>query len=78
MKTVEEVVPVRVWPWSGAPAEYRSLSEHGGDEDWVAFIPAESAHLWFGWMEEGTAFGCCSVSEHVFANGSIVRIGAHA
>lgn len=68
---------IRVWRFEDAPAKYRRLSEHGGDEDWLAFIPQALAHDYIGWMAEGTAFGCCSVSEHP-VEGGLVRIGAHA
>lgn len=29
-----------VWLWREAPAEYRALSRHGGDEDYVIVCPA--------------------------------------
>jgi hypothetical protein len=66
---------IRVWRWSDAPKAYCELSRHGGDEDWVAFVPKPISQPL--WMESGTAFGCCAVSEHnVF--GGTVYIGAHA
>lgn len=40
-KTSESVI--KLWPWSDAPEEYRALSDHGGDEDWVMLIPADMA-----------------------------------
>jgi hypothetical protein len=66
-----------VWPFYDAPDEYMRLSPHGGDEDWLAFIPDRLSDRWIGWMEEGSSFGCSSVSEHK-VEGGIVRIGAHA
>lgn len=71
---------IRVWRWEDAPEELKSLSRHGGDEDWVALIPPKLANEWIGWMEEGTAFGCCDVSEHAHPElpGYVVKIGAHA
>jgi hypothetical protein len=69
---------IQVWRWEDAPAEYRALSPHGGDEDWVARIPPRFTDTWIGWMEPGTPFGCCDVSEHPQPDGSLVRIGAHA
>jgi hypothetical protein len=66
-----------VWRWEDAPDEYRNLSEHGGDEDYVAFIPLALEGHWIGWLEEGQSFGCCSVSEHRLRDGT-VKIGAHA
>jgi hypothetical protein len=29
----------KIWTFFDAPPEYRQLSGHGGDEDWVVFIP---------------------------------------
>lgn len=66
-----------VWRFDAAPAELRALSKHGGDEDWVLLAPKEEAlDIW--WAQEGGAFGCCSVSEHILDDGSVVMIGAHA
>lgn len=69
---------VQVWRFYDAPPELRALSPHGGDEDWLALIPAALAGDWFPWMESGGPFGCCDVSEHVLDGGAIVRIGAHS
>ncbi len=69
---------IRVWRWRDAPEDLRLLSPHGGDEDWVALIPSVLEDKWVPWAEDGTAFGCCSVSEHTLPDGSVVRIGAHA
>lgn len=68
---------VIVWPFYKAPEEYRKLSPHAGDEDWVAFVPESLSGYWIGWLESGTSFGCCDVSEHK-VDGGEVRIGAHA
>lgn len=71
--------PIKVWPFYSAPEEYQKLSSHGGDEDWVAFIPTATFEMTSQpiWMEDGTAFGCCEVSKHP-VDGGIVFIGAHA
>lgn len=69
---------ILVWRWDDAPGELRTLSDHGGDEDWLALIPAALADEWIGWMESGGSFGCCRVSEHDLPDGRRVRIGAHA
>lgn len=73
---VEE--PIKIWPFYDAPEEYRSLSTHGGDEDWLALLPPFYKDQYIPWMEEGSSFGCCEVSEHTLPNGYIVKIGAHA
>lgn len=69
---------IRVWRFEDAPADFKALSPHGGDEDWVAHIPASLASEYIGWMESGGPFGCASVSEHWRQDGSVVKIGAHA
>lgn len=66
-----------VWRFDDAPPDLRALSPHGGDEDWVTFIPEALEGVWIGWAEKGTSFGCCEVSEHAVPGGK-VRIGAHA
>lgn len=71
------VEPIRIWPFHEGPEEYQALSPHGGDEDWIAYVPA----CWNGlpfFLEEGSRFGCCSVSEHKLPDGAIIAIGAHA
>jgi hypothetical protein len=69
---------ISVWQWEDAPAEFRALSEHGGDEDWVALVPSELADVWIGWLESGTTFGVCHVSKHPLPDGRVIHIGAHA
>ncbi len=69
---------IKVWRFHEAPEEFKTLSGHGGDEDWVALIPKELAGDYYPWMESGSPFGCCDVSEHVLDNGDVVRIGAHS
>ena len=68
---------IKVWRFYDAPVEYQELSPHGGDEDWLAFIPEKLAQQWIGWIDGGTAFGCSDVSCHTVPGGE-VRIGAHA
>lgn len=68
---------ISVWRFDDAPLEYQELSPHGGDEDWVAFIPEDEIMPYLSWAESGTPFGYCDVSIHRVDNGE-VRIGAHA
>lgn len=72
---------ISVWRFHDAPAELQELSPHGGDEDWLAEVPAvvHQSH-YLGWMESGTAFGVCQVSEHGHPSkpGWRVFIGAHS
>lgn len=72
--------PIMVWEFHEAPKELRALSEHGGDEDWLAEIPSRYGDSYYiGWMEIGP-FGCCDVSQHAHPSkpGWTVRIGVHA
>lgn len=66
---------ILVWRWSDAPGELRMLSTHGGDEDWLALLPAHTDYV--GWVE-GDAFGCGDTSTHELPDGRLVKIGAHA
>ncbi len=68
---------IMVWRFEDAPDEFRRLSDHGGDEDWLAYVPESFEGSWIGWMESGTPFGVCDVSEHK-VDGGTVHIGAHA
>lgn len=68
---------IRVWCFYDAPEILRALSEHGGDEDWLALCPPGSDQS-PPWAEEGGAFGCCDVRRHELDDGSVVLIGAHA
>lgn len=71
------IPPIQVWQFKDAPQEFKNLSSHGGDEDWLAFVP-----FYYGdeppiWMMSGAPFGCCDVSKTPALNGW-VYIGAHA
>ncbi len=68
---------ISVWPWEYAPNYFRELSPHGGDEDWVAFVPAILEDYDIEWLRSGGPFGVCDVTEHKVADGT-VYIGAHA
>lgn len=70
--------PILVYRFDDAPEEYRKMSEHGGDEDWLAIVPASLADDDIWWAETGTPFGCCHVSQDRLADGRRVLIGAHA
>jgi hypothetical protein len=69
---------ILVWAFYDAPEELRALSPHGGDEDWLAVLPAKYKDSVPLWMESGSLFGCCEVSEHELPDGRILCIGAHA
>lgn len=66
-----------LWNWADAPEEFRQLSGHGGDEDYVMFVPTGVEAPWSVTGGGGSWFGCCDISEHPVVDG-IVYIGAHA
>lgn len=78
---------IRIWKFRDAPAKYARLSEHGGDEDWVAVVPGiyrdEMLVGVFFTRDFANAphpFGVCSIQETPMTDGTdeIVFIGAHA
>lgn len=69
--------PILVWEFEDAPEEYKALSDHGGDEDWLALVPASYKDIWIGWLESETRFGSSRVGVYELPDGSTVHIGAH-
>ena len=67
--------PILVWDFYNSPKEFQELSGHGGDEDWVAFVPDGAPDPTWAW--EGTPFGCFSVEDHKVEGGRVL-IGAHS
>lgn len=77
---------IRLWCWHDAPEDYRKLSGHGGDEDWLLYCPANvTQNYWpllLGDMILGdetsylTGFG--HVDRHELPDGGIVVIFSHA
>ncbi len=68
---------IRVWRFHDAPEELKNY-DNGGDEDWLAHVPAEMANDYIPWLEGGSAFGVCDINEYKQADGSVVYIGCHA
>lgn len=69
---------VIVWPFADAPAELKSLSLNGGDEDWVIFIPRVlAANRNIEWVECGTVFGDESPQRYEVDDG-VIYITSHA
>lgn len=64
---------ITVWKWVNAPEVFKKLSRHGGDEDWVAWVPPtyEIPKWLFG-------IGVCRTDVEILANGARILIGAHA
>ena len=74
---------VLLWQFHAAPADLRHLSDNGGDEDWIAVVPAGfTGHLSF--LDKGSFaanwFGCASIDayDHPTIPGAKVYIGSHA
>lgn len=71
--------PILVWPFHEAPPAYQALSTFGGDEDWLAYLPASYRSAWdVPWLASGSAFGVSAVREYRLPDGDAVYIGAHA
>jgi len=66
-----------VWPFNKAPESLQHLSNHGGDEDWLALIPHALKDMHIPWLDS-ESFGCCRISSYDLEDGSVVKIGAHA
>jgi hypothetical protein len=69
--------PILVWAFGEAPEEFQKLSGHGGDEDYLAVVPASWMDHTPLWLQMGS-FGCCDIEEHVLPDGRRVFIGAHS
>lgn len=78
---------LRIYRWEDTPSEYRSLSGHGGDEDWVLVVPLSVRHVaYWPWRvgdvidggEDSYLDGFGHVDRHELPNGDLVVIFAHA
>lgn len=65
-----------VWKFDDAPWALRALSTYGGDEEWIAWIPAGYPH-WVSWIDGVGQFGGADVTERTLPSGAVVRISAH-
>ncbi len=67
---------ISLYPWDKAPESLRCLSDHGGDEDWLAVLPPGIPYSECYWMDR---MGVCGEpSECKLRDGWVVLIGAHA
>ena len=70
-----------IWAFEEAPEELRAMSEHGGDENYIAVRrkgnTLECPIFDWGGQFQGGWFGSCSITAHDTAEFEI-RIGAHA
>ena len=76
---------ISIWRFADAPEHFRRLSEHGGDEDWVAHVPKKYLETWlidvfFTQNVIGrNPFGVCDIQRvDLQGGGGAVFIGAHA
>lgn len=67
---------IKIFPFHAAPEGLAELSTNGGDEDWIAVVPAGFDVPFF--LEEGGRFGCCTVEKHEHWSGCKILIGCHA
>lgn len=67
---------IRVWKFSDAPQELRGLMHRGGDENWIAVVPATyEARHYVDWLDDGK-FGP-NVDSTKLADGSTVYLAYH-
>ncbi len=70
---------IRVWRFEDAPDELKALSNHGGDEDWLAYVPRVLDATFIPWLEaDSGGFGPCDIQKIKITGGGRVFIGAHA
>ena len=72
--------PIQIWRFAQAPQDLQALSTNGGDEDWVALVPAALWKAEYKWIPflQSSMFGPCDVDEYTLKNGDVVLIGCHA
>lgn len=81
---LEKPEAICIWPFYAAPIEFRQLSTHGGDEDWIIYIPA-----FFGRLPEAFDYATEDINRvyengwgyadyHTLDNKAVVIIFAHA
>lgn len=72
----------KVWDWKNAPEDLKRLSQNGGDEDWLVFVPVQIYDMWYYdpfWIE---AMDSCRDPQKIRLvtpeYDGFVFIGAHA
>ena len=66
---------IKIWEFDKAPQDLQALSRNGGDQDYLAVVPAS---MFIPFFLESSHFGCCTVERHVLESGETVLIGCHA
>lgn len=70
-----------IYDFDDAPLEYKQLSTHGGDEDWVIVMPKDTALPFpMYYLESGSDYadGWGHIDAHELEDGTKVIILAHA
>jgi hypothetical protein len=83
----EERNHIKIWLWRDAPEEYRDLSRHSGDEDWVMLV-GRGVNDWYKLpptirdVVEGSDSNYSGIwgdtDHHMMENGDIIVIFAHS
>lgn len=75
---------ITLWPFYEGPEEYQALSPHGGDEDWIMFVPDDLLSVACGHSTVAfklepirRAIGICDTTDHRVEGGTVF-IGAHS
>jgi hypothetical protein len=68
---------IKMWPWKFAPEGLKALSQSGGDEDWVVFVPQAILDTWYEptWL---MYIDTMHDAQEFIVDGGKVYIGAHA
>lgn len=77
---MSEKPAILVWRFQEAPEQFRSLSDNGGDEDWLVLVHASMVEdfLKFGIPPWVSAMGACDVHMHTLEDDSVVFIASHS
>lgn len=75
-----EKTPIQIWRFEDAPKHLQDQSNNGGDEDWIALVPAayENEHMPWLDLDEHGPFGCCCVHKIPQPDGAVLHIGCHS
>lgn len=70
---------IYLWVFEDAPPELKKLSENGGDEDWLMYVPErlEEDYRVMGLVESQAFDKGCAPEEHE-VDGGFVYIGSHS
>ncbi|MBP8183355.1 MAG: hypothetical protein KAX88_04570 [Rhodoferax sp.] len=77
--SIFDVQAITVWNWADAPPDLKALSDHGGDEDWIALVPQHYARDYYlAFLDHIDTRRTPQVTPHPSITGYEVWIGAHA